>query len=140
MDVDLRPVRKLRESAAARSALGPIMEAVCTSPAELSRLRVVCDWIQYKQNFRDAVVARPIADSDVEIAFDLRRCAGIGVEDLSESVKAAIAGTEAGPGVDLEPWRSGRDSSLWRFNALYWQGRCPLGRGPGGEGAARLPG
>ena len=140
MDVDLRPVRKLRESAAARSALGPIMEAVCTSPAELSRLRVVCDWIQYKQNFRDAVVARPIADSDVEIAFDLRRCAGIGVEDLSESVKAAIAGTEAGPGVDLEPWRSGRDSSLWRFNALYWQALSHWEQATGREYEQSLPG
>jgi hypothetical protein len=29
MDIDLRPVKKLRESAAARSALGPIIEAVC---------------------------------------------------------------------------------------------------------------
>ena len=61
MDVDLRPVRKLRESAAARSALGPIMEAVCASPADLGRARVVCDWIQYKQNFREAVVSRPVA-------------------------------------------------------------------------------
>jgi len=26
MDIDLRPVKKLRESAAARSALGPIIE------------------------------------------------------------------------------------------------------------------
>ncbi|GEM_PF-6641584 len=48
MDVDLRPTKKLRESAAARSVLGPIMEAVCASPADLARLRVVCDWIQYK--------------------------------------------------------------------------------------------
>ena len=50
MDVDLRPVRKLRESAAARSALGPIMESVCSSPADLARLRVVGDGIQYKHN------------------------------------------------------------------------------------------
>ena len=67
MDVDLRPVKKLRESAAARSALGPIIEAVCASPADLARLRVVCDWIQYRSNFREAVVTRPIAGTDVEI-------------------------------------------------------------------------
>jgi hypothetical protein len=53
MDVDLRPVQKMRESAAARAALGPIMEAVCAAPGDLSRLRVVCDWIQYRQNFRE---------------------------------------------------------------------------------------
>ena len=50
------------------------MEAVCASPADLSRLRVVCDWIQYKQNFRQAVVGRPVGDTATEIAFDLRRC------------------------------------------------------------------
>src|SRR5207247_6486799 len=87
MDVDLRPVRKLRESAAARSALGPIMEAVCASPADLARLRVVCDWIQYKQNFREAVVSRPVARADstgpdTETAFELRRCPGIDAENL----------------------------------------------------------
>ena len=97
MDVDLRPVRKLRESAAARSALGPIMEAVCASPADLGRARVVCDWIQYKQNFREAVVSRPVADpadtadTEVEIAFDLRRCADIAPENLTAHVKQALA-------------------------------------------------
>ena len=92
MDVDLRPARKLRESAAARSALGPILEAVCASPADLGRLRVVCDWIQYKQNFREAVVSRPVADIDVEIAFDLRRCADIAPENLAGRVKQALDG------------------------------------------------
>jgi len=35
MDIDLRPVKKLRESAAARSALGPIIEAVWRNWLEL---------------------------------------------------------------------------------------------------------
>ena len=80
MDVDLRPVRKLRESAAARAALGPIIEAICASPADLSRLRLVCDWIQYKQNFREPVVSRPVGTTDTEIAVDLRRSTGIDLE------------------------------------------------------------
>jgi len=41
MDIDLRPVKKLRESAAARSALGPIIEAVCASPAAACSILVV---------------------------------------------------------------------------------------------------
>ena len=90
MDVDLRPVKKLRESAAARSALGPIIEAVCASPADLSRLRVVCDWIQYKQNFREPVVSRPIGGTDTEIAVDLRRCGDLGPEDLEAEIKHAL--------------------------------------------------
>src|ERR1700678_4419452 len=101
MEVDLRPVAKLRESAAARAAIGPIIEAVCASPADLSRLRLVADWIQYKHNFRDAVVSRPIADSGVEIAFDLRRCAGMAEETLAASVKAALSEPA---GLALEPW------------------------------------
>src|ERR1700751_4788112 len=105
MDVDLRPVRKLRESAAARSAIGPIMEAVCASPADLARLRVVCDWIQYKQNFREAVVTRPVARPDstgtnTESAFGLRRCPGIDPENLTAHVKQAL---DEQPGVSLEP-------------------------------------
>ncbi len=137
MEVDLRPVRKLRESAAARSAIGPIMEAVCASPADLSRLRVVCDWIQYKQNFREAVVSRPIADTDVEIAFDLRRCADTAPGDLAACVKQALSEPA---GLALEPWVPGRDSCIWRFNALYWQALSGWERATGREYEQSLPG
>ena len=134
MDVDLRPVKKLRESAAARSALGPIIEAVCASPADLARLRVVCDWIQYKQNFREPVVARPIGTTDTEIAFDLRRCADI---DVEASVKHAL---EDPGGVALEPWVPGRDSCIWRFNALYWQALSEWEQATGRQYEQSLPG
>ena len=135
MDVDLRPVKKLRESAAARSALGPIMEAVCASPADLARLRVVCDWIQYKQNFREPVVSRPVGDTDTEIAFDLRRCADI---DLSAHVKEALS--EGHPGLPLEPWVAGRDSCTWGFNQLYWQALSHWEVATGREYEQSLPG
>jgi len=134
MDVDLHPVKKLRESAAARSALGPIMEAVCASPADLSRLRVACDWIQYKQNFREPVVARPIAGTDTEIAFDLRRCAEM---DLAAEVKRAL---EDHGGLPLEPWVPGRDSLIWRFNQLYWQALSGWEQATGREYEQSLPG
>src|SRR5215470_19682563 len=143
MDVDLRPVRKLRESAAARSALGPIMEAVCASPADLARARVVCDWIQYKQNFREAVVSRPVArtdstDTDTEIAFDLRRCADMDPENLSAHVKEALSQEQ--PGLPLEPWVPGRDSCIWRFNQLYWQALSHWEVATGREYEQSLPG
>jgi len=142
MEVDLRPVKKLRESAAARSALGPIMEAVCASPADLARLRVVCDWIQYKQNFREAVVTRPVAradstGTDTEIAFDLRRCAGIDPENLAAHVKQALGEQ---PGVSLEPWVLGRDSCIWGFNQLYWQALSHWEIATGREYEQSLPG
>jgi hypothetical protein len=137
MEIDLRPVKKLRESAAARSALGPIIEAVCASPADLSRLRVVCDWIQYRQNFREPVVARPIGDSGVEVAFDLRRCVDIPPENLAATVKGSLAGSG---GLALEPWLPGRDSCIWRFNALYWQALSGWEQATGREYEQSLPG
>src|SRR5260370_39098221 len=83
MQIDVRPVRRLRESAGARGAFGPILEALAGSAADLARLRVVCDWIQYKANFRDPVMARPVLAAGLldgpaasyDIAVDLRRCA-----------------------------------------------------------------
>jgi hypothetical protein len=138
MDVDLRPVKKLRESAAARSVLGPIMEAVCASPADLARLRVVCDWIQYKQNFREPVVSRPVGDTDTEIAFDLRRCADI---DLSAHVKQALSeGSGGQSGLPLGPWVAGRDSCTWGFNQLYWQALSHWEVATGREYELALPG
>ena len=137
MDVDLRPVKKLRESAAARSAIGPIIEAVCASPADLARLRVVCDWIQYKQNFREPVVSRPIGGTDTEIAVDLRRCGALAPEDLEAEIKRAL---EDPAGLALEPWVPGRDSCIWRFNALYWRALSEWERATGREYEQSLPG
>jgi hypothetical protein len=140
MDVDLRPVRKLRESAAARAAVGPILEAVCTAPADLASLRVVCDWIQYKQNFREPVMGRPVGDVGTEIAFDLRRCAGIPPETLAEHVKQALQDHGVQPGLALEPWVPGRDSCIWRFNQLYWQALSHWEVATGREYEQSLPG
>jgi hypothetical protein len=137
MDVDLRPVRKLRESAAARAAVGPILEAVCASPADLASLRVVCDWIQYKQNFREPVMGRPVGDTETEIAFDLRRCAGTPSENLTAHVKQAL---QEQPGLALEPWVPGRDSCIWRFNQLYWQALSHWEVATGREYEQSLPG
>jgi hypothetical protein len=58
---------------------------------------VTCDWIQYKQAFREPVVARPIAGTDTEMAFDLRRCADM---DMAAKVKR---GLDDYAGLTLEP-------------------------------------
>jgi hypothetical protein len=137
MDVDLRPVRKLRESAATRQALGPIIEAVCTSPADLATLRVVCDWIQYKQNFRPPIASRKIGAIGTEIAVDLRRCADIAPGDAEAEIKNALADPT---GLPLEPWVPGRDSCIWRFNALYWQALSEWEKATGRQYEQSLPG
>ena len=80
------------------------------------------------------MVSRPVADTDTEIAFDLRRCGDI---DLAAHVKQALADQ---PGLALEPWVPGRDSCIWRFNALYWQALSGWEQATGREYEQSLPG
>jgi hypothetical protein len=160
MQIDVRPVRRLRESAAVRAVFPPVLEALAASSADLARLRVVCDWIQYKANFRDPVTARPVlgaglpereADS-YEIAVDLRRCAAEGA-DVSGAMAAALAeavpqaaGRADAPSsasdgrVWLEPWVPGSASLAWRFNALFWQALADWEKASGREYEQSLPG
>jgi hypothetical protein len=178
VDIDVRPVAKLRESAAAQATFGPLIQALCASPADLSRLRVVCDWIQYRHNFREPVLCRPVlagvpgepsgpdpaggvgegrlAEGDMpdpepeagppperalEVAVDLRRCADADVAALIAGALAARSGAGTGPGpVMLEPWVPGRDSCIWRFNALYWQALSHWEKATGREYEQALPG
>ena len=82
VEIDIRAVKRLRESAGARAAIAPMVEALCRSDADLAATRVVCDWIQYKANFRDTVMVRPVIAADApgagsaagyELAVDLDR-------------------------------------------------------------------
>ena len=99
MEIDIRAVLRLRESAGARAAIAPIVEALCRSDADLAETRVVCDWIQYKANFRDTVMVRPVIAADgpsvtsvagYELAVDLRRCARPET-DVAGEVTAALS-------------------------------------------------
>jgi hypothetical protein len=154
MEIDVRAVRKLRESAGTRAAFGPMIGALCESDVDLARLRVVCDWIQYKNNFRDMVALRPVIDTGAgetdpvacapaecyELAVDLRRCAQPGT-DVAAEVAAALA--DGKPDTDrvwLEPWVPGSASCVWRFNALYWQALSAWEKATGREYEQSLPG
>jgi hypothetical protein len=169
VEIDVRPVRKLRESAGAQAAFGPMIEALCAAEADLAGLRVVCDWIQYKNNFRDTVMLRPVIAAGVggmnpeasapaefhELAVDLRRCAQPGT-DVAARVTAALADTvlanaalantvlaEDVAGEDrvwLEPWVPGSASCVWRFNGLYWQALSVWEKTTGREYEQSLPG
>lgn len=147
MEIDIRAVRRLRESQAARAALGPMVEALCRSDADLAAVRVVCDWIQYKANFRDTVMVRPVIAADAppslsvegcELAVDLRRCARPET-DVAAEVTAALADAE-GDRVWLEPWVPGSASCVWRFNALYWQALAAWEKSTGKGFEQALPG
>ncbi len=62
MHIDIRPVAKLRGPGAVDipAALGPVFSALSATGVDLARLRVVCDWIQYRSNFTEPVACRAV--------------------------------------------------------------------------------
>jgi hypothetical protein len=167
MHIDVRPVAKLRGPGAVDvpAALGPVFSALSTSTVDLARLRVVCDWIQYRNSFAEPVVCRPVlaepepADhapaeltpaqpqpvrsarqDGLEIAIDLRRC---GETDVATRIKEVLAlPADAAPHghIVLEPWVPASESCIWRFNRLYWQALSRWEQGTGREYERALPG
>jgi hypothetical protein len=162
MRVDVRPVSRLRgtDPVDVTGALRPVIEALCASEVDLSRLTVVCDWIQYRSSFREVADYRPILapgrgraddpdqdperdgspETGLEMAIDLRRAAEA---DLGAAVRELLD-TRAHPGastrVPLGPWVPGRQSCIWRFNALYWQALSLWEQATGRDYEQALPG
>jgi hypothetical protein len=122
---------------------------VCRSDADLETVRLVGDWIQYKANFRETAMVRPVLAADTgtapapaavghELAVDLRRCAQPET-DVAAEVTAALL--DANPDrVWLEPWAASSASCVWRFNALFWQALVDWEKATGREYEQTLPG
>lgn len=100
---------------------------------QFARLQIELDWIQYKQNFREVVIAcqgytprgehLPVLD----ILVDTRQVepATLRTEMLKAVARAAapLSSHGAPPDADhlvLEEFRSLRHSIVWEFNKLYW--------------------
>ncbi len=135
MQIDVRPVDRLRGRNAVD--LAPVLTAMANAARDgsidLARLRVVVDWVQYRQNFRNAVDVREVrslangaragaAEPNgelVELAIDLRRAASVDIERL---VGRALGAAAAPPPrrYYLEPWAPLQRSCTWQFNGLYW--------------------
>ncbi len=143
MLVEVRPIAKLRgkNPVDVTRALQPVLAALCEDSVDLSRVRLVCDWIQYRQNFREPVELRRFVGGNglggnggapangcgpteaMELAIDLRR-GGVGMHDAAlRALTARSVPDNGGAGRDiaLEDWGPGSASCIWRFNALYWQ-------------------
>lgn len=163
MLVEVRPTARLRgeNPVDVTAALEPVMRELCGPgdnhvAVDLSRVRLVCDWIQYKHSFREPVEIRAIEPATlsapnghapayaVEVAIDLRRSG----DELREAASRVLqpAAEEAQRALPLEGWAPGSASCIWDFNALYWQHlqlwEQSTGRGyesalPGGESDAR---
>ncbi|MBV9769431.1 MAG: hypothetical protein JOZ32_07660, partial [Bryobacterales bacterium] len=96
--------------------------------AQFARLQIELDWIQYKQNFREVVIATqgydeqghqvPIMDVHVDTRQVVPGC-------LRSSLLRALArATPQAPQeqdrMALEQFQSMRSSIVWEFNKLYW--------------------
>ena len=129
--------------------------ALADSMTDLSRVRVVADYIQYRQNFRDAVELRRVEPWAIEaasgngegesweVAVDLRRAKPDVVE---ASIKRSFADQQDSARLPLEEWGVGSRSLIWGFNGLYWKALSlweqATGKGyesalPGGQSDAR---
>ena len=165
MRVDVRPVSRLRgtDPLDVTAALGPVIEALCASEVDLSRLTVVCDWIQYRSSFREVADCRPVlgpgraaeaadqaGDQDsqrdaspetgLEIAIDLRRAGEADLRAVVAELLAEHAHPDGSARVPLGPWGAGSRSCVWRFNALYWQALSLWEQATGRDYEQALPG
>lgn len=138
MHVEVHPVERLRGDGAldVGGALSPVIDALCHEDVDLAKVRVVCDWIQYRNNFREIVVTRSITDDALEVGVDLRRAGDV---DLGAATKAALHDDGRGR-VYLEQWTPGRHSCIWRFNGMYWSALGLWEDATGKEYERSLPG
>jgi hypothetical protein len=122
------------------AALYALLEEGRIEQDQFSRLRVYLDWIQYKQNFREVVMAAPVdpgpaapgsgqnAPPFLDLYVDTRQIPP-GSNDLHCAILNAIthakaAGLPDAPNPDrlfLEEFTSYRTSVAWSFNSLYWR-------------------
>ncbi|MFD0854881.1 SAM-dependent methyltransferase, partial [Actinomadura adrarensis] len=156
MIVDFRPHARLRgrKPLDIGTSVTPVLEALRDDDADLGRVRVVYDWVQYRNNFRDVVDVRPILaappkpdmpepvgvrDDDMEIAVDVRRS---GEHPLRELTAARLHDfrAENGDALYLEDWGPGRESRIWDFNSLYWSALRVWEKATGREYEQALPG
>jgi hypothetical protein len=96
---------------------------------QFARLQIEMDWIQYKQNFREVVIATQGYNAKgepgpvMDVRVDTRQVAP---DCLRAELLRAIARLQPDApqpescGLPLEDFRSLRSSIVWEFNKLYW--------------------
>ena len=151
MRIEMRPVGRLRgpEPVGFTDPLATIVQSLAESTIDLSQVRVVCDWIQYRSSFREVadlrllLPATPHADAaepGIELAVDLRRCPDVDLRALVTGLLAEHASPQPSARCSLEPWVAGTASCVWRFNTLYWQALSAWEQATGREYERSLPG
>ena len=122
---------------------------------QFARLRVHLDWIQYRHNFRECVMAATAISepqkqhSPLEMHIDTRQVTPGALR--GEILRTMASGETPAPAQErvlLEDFQSFRESIAWGFNRLYWHRLADwehfTGRGyeqalPGGKSDANHP-
>jgi len=110
------------------STILALLEEGRLEPRQFARLQVHLDWIQYHENFREAVLALAGGDdangrsSVTEVRIDSRQVTpGALRELLCRALRSASAEASRDcERVYLEEFQSFRKSIAWEFNRLYW--------------------
>lgn len=105
-----------------------LLEEGQIEPGQFARMRIDLDWVQYKQNFREAVIVTRGAQeifgqsSPFELRIDSRQVAGGSLRDaLLGALRRLNSETECQAGrFYLEEFQTFRTSIAWDFNRLYW--------------------
>ncbi len=131
MLVDIRPINRLHGAKPVDVAgtLDPIVSALSENPDDLARTRLVYDWVQYKNNFREIVDVRTIQGTrgaaggpeQIELAVDLRRANAADIGDAARLALAQNRDSSTSGRIYLQDWSAGVDSIIWAFNGLYWK-------------------
>ena len=152
MQIEIRASDRLRGKNAVDPApvWAALSEAVRDGTIDPVKLRVVMDWLQYRENFREVVTARQVLPSallrsneekhagSLEVGIDLRR---VGSADLPALLAPVMRGEDTSLGrVYLEEWLPESESCIWQFNGLYWNALGLWEESTGREYEQALPG
>jgi hypothetical protein len=138
--------------ASAQDVIGTVyslLEEGQIEKSQFARLQVELDWIQYKQNFREVVIAthgynaqgeqEPIMDIHVDIRQVEPGCLrGAFLRALARSSPDAPQHEQ--DRLTLEDFQSMRSSIVWEFNKLYWNRLKDWERATGRGYEQALPG
>ena len=131
MIVKLNHLQGKAAATSAQDVIGTVytlLEEGHIEKAQFARLQIELDWIQYKQNFREVVIAThgyneqgqqvPIMDVHVDTRQVVPGC-------LRAALLRALAHSNAPEPqnqdrLPLEEFQSMRSSIVWEFNKLYW--------------------
>ena len=143
MLIELRLPRSHKGVDESIAVVTSFIRAASAGGEPLTDTKLLCDWVQYRNNFRFPVVVREVLDPAAtlrrEIAVDLKRVGA----DVSDDRFASVLGNGSDIPSDssaMEQWVPLSRSCIWRFNALYWQELALWEKQPGMATNRRCPG